>query len=398
MEGDSISASPRNKWMGKIADALRAGRDFGDKAHIPDFVPLLGGMGIGTYLVGKAPEEFNEWSYGNSPIQMGYPGMSSHLPQIKNERKQQLIDALLTTSAVVPTVYQGGKKILKEGARQIETGTGIGKIVADPRQYMFVGETSKTWNKTAAAKAQEMAKAGIDPEVIWKKTGTFQGPDLKWRQEIPDDLSKISDNVYDGIKANKEFQGPMSQALTHEKLYKAYPEVGDIKAGVYAQGKPAGTYSAPTNTVTVGGPTTGHQRSVALHEIQHAIQNKEGWARGGSADGLPEALTNDANSLHAAARKLFDAGNLHDGWALEKQAGKLDSRVLWESPDKLYRRLAGETEARLTQNRMYLNPSERAASYPPSMFDVPVKDQIVRYGNGQAMSVHQNLLDALRTK
>jgi len=36
---------------------------------------------------------------------------------------------------------------------------------------------------------------------------------------------------------------------------------------------------------------------------------------------------------------------------------------------------------------MNMTAAQRAASYPPSMFDVPVKDQIVRYGDGQAMSV-----------
>jgi len=44
-----------------------------------------------------------------------------------------------------------------------------------------------------------------------------------------------------------------------------------------------------------------------------------------------------------------------------------------------YRNLAGEAESRLTQARMNMTAPERAASYPPSMFDVPVNKQIVRY-------------------
>lgn len=53
----------------------------------------------------------------------------------------------------------------------------------------------------------------------------------------------------------------------------------------------------------------------------------------------------------------------------------------------LIKRLAGEAEARLTQARMNMTPEERLANYPVSMFDVAPQDQIVRYGDGQAMSV-----------
>ena len=57
-----------------------------------------------------------------------------------------------------------------------------------------------------------------------------------------------------------------------------------------------------------------------------------------------------------------------------------------------YRRLAGEAEARLTQARMKLTPAERLAQYPVSQFDVPVEQQIVRFGGGEARSVPQNEL------
>jgi hypothetical protein len=36
---------------------------------------------------------------------------------------------------------------------------------------------------------------------------------------------------------------------------------------------------------------------------------------------------------------------------------------------------------------MNMTPAQRAASYPPSMYDVPIDQQIVRYGDGEAMSV-----------
>jgi hypothetical protein len=56
------------------------------------------------------------------------------------------------------------------------------------------------------------------------------------------------------------------------------------------------------------------------------------------------------------------------------------------SPEELnnaYLRLAGEAEARLTQNRMNMNMQERLQSYPYDMLDVPIDQLIVRGLFGQ---------------
>ena len=57
-------------------------------------------------------------------------------------------------------------------------------------------------------------------------------------------------------------------------------------------------------------------------------------------------------------------------------------------PHQQYKRLAGEAEARLTQLRMNMTPEQRLKSYPLDMLDVPVDQQMVRYGDSKAMSVN----------
>jgi hypothetical protein len=88
--------TPRSGLTGMLADALMGARNFADRAKVPDFVPLIGGEGVGSLLVGKAPEEVNELSYGNLPIQMNpYAGRTaSFVPEMKRGRGQQLADAL----------------------------------------------------------------------------------------------------------------------------------------------------------------------------------------------------------------------------------------------------------------------------------------------------------------
>jgi hypothetical protein len=59
----SVSASPRSRGSGAIADALLKAKEAGNRYEIKDWVPLLGGTGLGTLFMGDAPELANDMSY-----------------------------------------------------------------------------------------------------------------------------------------------------------------------------------------------------------------------------------------------------------------------------------------------------------------------------------------------
>jgi hypothetical protein len=82
----------------------------------------------------------------------------------------------------------------------------------------------------------------------------------------------------------------------------------------------------------------------------------------------------------ATIAKKYGFQNVDDALAF------LKAEDIKRTPFGQYQRLAGESEARLTQSRMTMTGAERAASYPPNMYDVPVGDQIVRYGEGPALA------------
>ena len=86
-----MRATPRNPAMGGVADFVRGVRDLANQYEIKDFVPLLGGMGVGDLLLGKSPEELEEWAYGNAPMRI--PEMSN-VPIVKTGRKEQLMDTM----------------------------------------------------------------------------------------------------------------------------------------------------------------------------------------------------------------------------------------------------------------------------------------------------------------
>lgn len=275
---------------------------------------------------------------------------------------------------------------------------------------MFIGKTAKNWDSNAAIKALEMEKAGVDPKMIWQETGTWKSPDGQWRQEISDKGSKITEDVYKQISSNKEFKGPMEQALQHEELYKAYPETARIPTVMYADETPygsvlrgkEGTFQVPQ--ITVGGPSQMAQRSVGLHELQHTIQQREGFARGGNLneystgpmfDKTARDLTADLSQVvtggvSAKPLEVLQGLKYTDPKDIEPIIKKYGFKNIDEAksfiydenerrtPLGQYLRTAGEAEARATQKRRNMTTEERRAKFPVESYDVPINQLIIR--------------------
>jgi hypothetical protein len=275
---------------------------------------------------------------------------------------------------------------------------------------IFIGPNAAIFNKGMAAKALQMEKAGASPEDIWSATGTFRGPDKQWRQEISDKAAKITEDVYNQISSNKEFKGPMGQALQHEELYKAYPQTARIPTVMYADETPygsvlrgkVGTFEVPQ--ITVGGPSSMSQRSTGLHEIQHAIQQKEGFARGGNLneyaigpmfDKTARDLTADLSQIvtggvSAKPLEVLQGLKYTDPKDIEpilkkygfKNIDDVKSFIYDENerrtPLGQYLRTAGEAEARAVQKRRNLTDEERKAIFPLKSYDVPIRELIFR--------------------
>jgi hypothetical protein len=111
-------------------------------------------------------------------------------------------------------------------------------------------------------------------------------------------------------------------------------------------------------------------KSVSLHEGQHAIQNREGMAKGGN----PNAFTPDQIAAERARILAADQG---DGWtSINTAAGDISDT---EVARRLYNRLAGEVEARTVQKRMDYTPEQRRSRPPWEDYDVPEDQQIVRF-------------------
>ena len=126
-------------------------------------------------------------------------------------------------------------------------------------------------------------------------------------------------------------------------------------------------------------------KSTLLHELQHAIQFKEGFARGGSPEGVErgsEAFMNDPLvKRYAMLLKIAEKQKLKPTLAMEldRVADKLNANY------ERYWRLAGEVEERNTQARALMSDTMRKLVAPSETQSVPNSDVVVVY-HGDVMA------------
>ena len=141
--------------LGGVADFLDPVSKFLSRFKLPESIPLLGGSDAADLTGVKGSQGLlDDMSYGKSPIQ----GASLQTTKVD----PRLIDLAGLTSAVVPSAMSLGKTALREGARQIQTGTGLlGRNTLNPRMSIFAGEgakTAKATPKTQYELAHEVAQ------------------------------------------------------------------------------------------------------------------------------------------------------------------------------------------------------------------------------------------------
>lgn len=218
-------------------------------------------------------------------------------------------------------------------------------------RYMIIGphaELTEDQKKRLDA-ADALIRSGHVMEQVYSQTGwALSEKDGKWRTNIADNEAYISMDfmtefggkrmyVPTGMKPDQilpltlnpnllyqqKYPGRLIDVLKHPTLYTYYPFLANIPIVYYYQDKqinatPEETYRnskiqefyfAPNDRggliLINGSYLAGDSASILLHEIQHAIQNKEGYATGGNMFLAQFVSTVGANMV----RKIFAAIN-----------------------------------------------------------------------------------------
>lgn len=165
---------------------------------------------------------------------------------------------------------------------------GLGRQAGrDQTLEMFVGE--KANNIGSKKEAEELRAKGVGAEAVRKQTGWHQGKDGKWRFELDDSRVQWKTD-WDAIPEAKLFDKStlsLGEVLDAPELFAAYPDLKDVafkkKAGFFDFfGRIQGWFNEDTNELTVT-PYAQDPLSTALHEVQHWVQGKENFARGGNS-------------------------------------------------------------------------------------------------------------------
>lgn len=363
--------------------------------------------------------------------------------------------------------------------------------------------------------AQNMEKFGSDALTIRLATGWEKGVDGKWKYEIDDnsfvvdtednaadwkaehprygelhnklnkmymfagaedydgsyDLTQDEINEYDKLtdelndlvnwrQNNKEDPANvlrLKNVLHAPELYAAYPELKNIKVNYdYEKGlftSTLGAFNLESKEITLNLAEDNKEfKSVLLHEIQHAIQQIEGFATGGNTEQFNSIEKNKVTEIQKrlagyagyskeyfndftaekARQELLDAGipeselsqyltdieglgtieeiierdirdhgvdwtynNIQEAKEAVEKEGLINYKgKTYSNAYEAYRSLAGEVEARNVQSRIGMSAEERLNTLLSQSADIDPEQQIILFQTVQAMAEAEKGLEA----
>jgi hypothetical protein len=304
-------------------------------------------------------------------------------------------------------------RALKQGNFGDAAIAGAGAIPLIGDMAIFAGVLAKTANLGELAKAQKLESGGAGRDEVWKETGWVNDKG-DWKFEISDYLDFDNEVGADinpsSFQMIKDFGGTTQENfMGHPELYGAYPNLKDRPIRSVAGS--GGQYNTGTDVVSIGdkllSPTSGvelsNAQSVNLHELQHAIQQREKFFGGGSPTEFELTPKLQADSLKqwgdiSVLKRLIDGrGEDLAPSKFEILIGRPPSEMelnlaksksfddiaaaqknLRADPVDKYERLAGEAEARNVQTRMELTSQQRRDNPPWKTLDVPEDELIYR--------------------
>ncbi len=222
---------------------------------------------------------------------------------------------------------------VKKAFEDVYRNGGTNTAENSGKKLSISGTKSATYDFDALEQAIRLEDVGkATSEEIRQQTGWFRGYDGKWRYEISDrdmeidtrgkfhtnpDIrryTELVDKVYfdtdntateaeiQELKAlQKNLEGvsvepkTLGQLIKHDKLFSAYPQLKDIKVH-FANINERGAYNPVFKEIVIQNSLKLDKTKLTktlIHEIQHAIQDIEGFASGSSVEywrqmGIPE--------------------------------------------------------------------------------------------------------------
>lgn len=328
-------------------------------AIAPQFIPLVG-AGVGVDNTVRALDKGN---YGEAAF-----------------------EGAMTLLGEIPVVGDVAGKAIRGGADRLGIFAGrnsetASQEAADAAVDVFEGQGAMRERGPKFAVDQQRAASADAGKQEW-----FVGADGFERYEIPDDKARLTPMMtrdwFGGVSRQlrdsglaypeADVTGGLEAVLDHPKLFEAYPALRELPVKLTNSDDYYGAYH-PTNLLDPDSEAylslsanqfAKNQRQAKgtlMHELQHAVQDVEGFSGGSNLD---EAL-DAAKSWMAKNEEIIEGG-----FASPELRKKYDNyKSLLDTEDKwqgyrAYQRNAGETEARAVEKRLKLNQKQRKERNP----------------------------------
>jgi len=275
-----------------------------------------------------------------------------------------------------------------DNAIQITTSFGSGTM-AGVKAAKNLGKINDLGQATI------MEHQGAHPDQTLHDTGWYRDVDNRWKFELDDSKAKFNREWFDKpFVTSRKPEDPIGrneglttaklpEVLDHPELYKAYPHLRNVD--VVRDPRVETAHWDETNNLIAVGPEQFNDKSTFLHEVQHAVQSHENFARG-AAPGKAGAnydlkYTEAFEEYKKEAVKHWD--EINQKYKEKGAMGLSNEDMDFIAKDRLirdkysayvesgdaqayenYMNAAGEVEARNTEARMLMTVQERRQTHP----------------------------------
>jgi hypothetical protein len=315
---------------------------------------------------------------------------------------------------------------------------------------MFLGKKAKNADLKKLARANQMVAEGLPREEIWKETGWWEKPDGQWAFEINDSAFNFQDYVWEILEepprmdeathqpkgnswtsvgntsgSHNEFMDEAAWAIEHPELIDNYrfakpDDVENIKTSTDNQvlneiaGKPtlhvenvdlmlgeelpaSGAFSPKDKRVSATGSNKDNLLGVATHELQHAVQDTEGWPGWGSNLHISGSMERNVRQKAPKAYRNYETAKAdwvnkaedikyyqkeRDQWkqALEEAKTSEDRKEARDMLDNINFQI---DRSKLYQTELYKNVQELYNAPEVQEFDLIFKSFQERFGSDE---------------
>ena len=334
-----------------------------------------------------------------------YEGVGSLLATLLDPIARGVDAPRAAVQGLIPQEDMIGEAFGTAGTAMLGGGAAAGRGILDydpATTRIFAGPKAKTADLDALKKAKELSARRRDPDEIFRETGWFKGADNQWRFEIPDDKVEF---IADPTRL-PEYQlsraAGLGDVIKHDELFAAYPELRGLLTQTGDTPTPYGGWQPYQDRSSEGfvdieeemrayGPTRRDVESVLLHEIDHAVANREGFSGGTNQSEATSRILDQQNidlyNLEQRMQKRTEELGLSP---FEYRPDTTDPELLQlrseydaklgRSPSNqdifaMYQRNMGEVAARNTESRRDMTAAERRETPPRLTEDTPREAQ-----------------------